>query len=67
MGCNISCDLHIVHLNRRLKGMMTGMHCDTKAIERAAKAIGAINSICDTLERIKTQSVVHEGVFTDGE
>jgi len=24
--------------------MMTGMHCDMKAIERAAKAIGMINS-----------------------
>ena len=48
MECNISCDLHIEHLNHRLKGIMTGMLCDTKAIERAAKAIGMINSICDT-------------------
>jgi len=43
MGCNISCDLRIEHINRRLKGMMNGM-CDTKAIERAAKAIGVIKS-----------------------
>jgi len=31
--------------------MMTGIHCDTKAIERAAKAIGMINNICNSLER----------------
>lgn len=30
---------------------MTGMHCDTNAIQRAAKAIGLINNICETLER----------------
>ena len=50
-GCNISCDLHIEHLNRRLKSMMGSMHCDTNAIERAAKATGVINTICETLEK----------------
>ena len=65
IGCNISCDLHIEHLNCRLKGMMTGMHCDTKAIERAAKAIGMINSICDSLERevSKKDSGKHKALF----
>lgn len=51
MGCNISCNLHIEHLNRRLKGIMTGMHCDVHAIERAAKAVGVINSVCEMTEK----------------
>ena len=49
-GCNISCDLHIEHLNRRLKTVMKGMHCDVKAIDYAAKAIGIIHRICEDLE-----------------
>jgi len=49
-GCNISCDLHLEHLNRRLKTVMTGMHCDVNAIDRAAKAIGIIHRICEVLE-----------------
>ena len=49
-GCNISCDLHIEHLNRRLKTVMTGMHSDVKAIDHAAKAIGIIHRICEVLE-----------------
>lgn len=49
-GCNMSCDLHMEHLNRRLKNVMTGMHCDVKAIDRAAKAISIIHRICEVLE-----------------
>ena len=50
-GCNVSCDLHIEHLNRRLKGMMGGMRGEKHAIDRAAKSIGFIHNICEKLNQ----------------
>ena len=46
-GCNISCDLHIEHLNCRLKGMMGGTRGEKHTIGRAAKSIGFIHNICE--------------------
>ena len=51
-GTNISCDLHIEHLNRRLKGMIKNIHAKNPdaAIDRIAKSVGIINQVCETLE-----------------
>jgi len=48
---NISKQLCTIFGTYKLKNMITGMHCDTKAIERAAQAIGMINSICSNLRK----------------
>ena len=49
-GCNISCDLHLEHLNRRLKQMVHGIH-SINAIDRAAQSIGFIHKICSMFEK----------------
>ena len=51
-GKNIPCDLHIEHLNRRLKGMIHNVHSKNpeNAIDRIAKSIGTINHVCRVLE-----------------
>ena len=48
-GANISCDLHIEHLNRRLKGMIKNIHASNPdvAIDHAAKSVGIINQLCE--------------------
>ena len=47
-GCNLSCDLHMEHLNRRIKGIISKMESNVhrSSIERAAKAIGLVDEIC---------------------
>ena len=52
-GGNISCDLHLEHLNRRLKGMIAGMcsnGTNPETIDRAARSLGVVNRICNTFE-----------------
>ena len=51
-GSNISCDLHIEHLNRRLKGMIHNIHSKKpdNSINRVAKSIGVINQVCEIFE-----------------
>lgn len=50
VGCNIPCDLHLEHLNRRLKGIIARMESNIKpgSLMRAAKAIGVVEDICKT-------------------
>ena len=50
-GCNVPCDLHLEHLNRRLKGMIRGLHSNItpKALDRAARSVGVVHQVCDTL------------------
>ena len=50
IGRNVSCDLHLEHLNRRLKDIITGLQSNENAIDRAAKSIGVIHQICETFE-----------------
>ena len=53
VGGNISCDLHLEHLNRRLKGMIAGMcsnGTNPETNDRAARSLGVVNRICDTFE-----------------
>ena len=52
-GCNISCDLHLEHLKRRLKDMIRNLHSNVmdSAINRAAKSIGVVNQICSLFDQ----------------
>ena len=63
-GTNISCDLHIEHLNRRLKTMIRNIHSKKpdNAIDRIAKLIGIINQVCESFEtenQVSKQSSRH--------
>ena len=63
-GGNIPCDLHLEHLNRRLKGLITDLHSNASscsrnldgniypnnALNRAARSIGILNNISSTFE-----------------
>ena len=51
-GCNIPCDLHMEHLNRRLKSIMRNMGANVtdRSISVAAKSIGVVNNICKAFE-----------------
>ena len=55
-GCNIPCDLHLEHLNRRLKTVLRNLRSNLQlnSILRAAKSIGVVNSICQQFERETT-------------
>lgn len=52
-GGNIPCDLHMEHLNRRLKSIIRGMGANVNAasIEKAGKAIAAVHRVCQVFER----------------
>lgn len=52
-GKNIPCDLHIEHLNRRLKGMIHNIHTKNpeNAIDQIAKSIGTIDHVCQNFEQ----------------
>lgn len=51
-GCNIPCDLHMEHLNRKLKTVLRNLRSNiqSNAIVRAGKSIGVVHSICNTFE-----------------
>ena len=75
VGKNISCDLHLEHLNRRLKDLITGLRSNvssncksedsiypSNAINRAARSIGVLHHICsnfDDQNDIKGDAFVH--------
>ena len=46
--CNMPCNLHLEHLNRRLKGTISGMESNVQpsSIKRASRAIGVVDEIC---------------------
>lgn len=50
-GCNVPCDLHLEHLNRRLKGMVRALHSNVtpKALSRAAKSVGIVHQVCENI------------------
>ena len=59
-GCNVPCDLHLEHLNRRLKDMIIGLHSSDNAMDRAARSIGIVHQICETLAQdSSTESAKH--------
>ena len=51
-GHNIPCDLHMEHLNRRLKKIIHSMGANVRpsAIVKAGKALGPGHSICQAFE-----------------
>ena len=49
-GCNIPCDLHMEHLNCRLKLMMSNLG-STKSVERMAKSLGVVHEICTNFKQ----------------
>ena len=52
-GCNIACDLHMEHLNRRVKNVIQrmGSNVQPPTIARAAKAIGVVHDVCNVFEK----------------
>ncbi len=59
-GCNIPCDLHIEHFNRRLKGAIRnlGSNVQPASIVRAAKSIGVVHHVCGEFENQTSNSTV---------
>jgi len=51
-GCNIPIDLHLEHLNRRLKSMMGNLHSNTKpsTILRVAKSLNVVEHVCQAFQ-----------------
>ena len=51
-GYNIPCDLHMEHLNRRLKTMLKNMgaNINPNSVVRAGKCVGVINKVCLNFE-----------------
>lgn len=58
-GCNVLCDLHLEHLNCRLKGIIQGLHSNItpKALSRAAHSVGIVHKVCDI---VSTKSGLHK-------
>ncbi len=52
-GANIPCDLHMEHLNRRLKICIRnlGANIQQSSIVRAGKCVAAVHSVCDEFEK----------------
>jgi len=53
IGCNIPCDLHMEHLNRRIKTVMRnlGSNVNPTSICRAGKSLQAVHHVCETFEQ----------------
>ena len=51
-GKNIACDLHMEHLNRRLKTLMRnlGANINLKSVELAGKCISVVHHVCAAFE-----------------
>lgn len=65
VGCNIPCDLHMEHLNRRLKGMMGNLGSNAKpaAIERLGKSLGVVNQVCSRFQ-LETNTPINKGYYS---
>ena len=52
IGCNVPMDLHMEHLNRRLKHILRalGSNITQTAITRASRSIHIVNSICEQFD-----------------
>ena len=52
-GCNIPADLHMEHLNRKLKGILRnlGPNNSSNTIQRAAKTVGVVSKVCLQFEK----------------
>ena len=69
-GCKLPCDLHLEHLNRRLKGTLSRMESNVqpKSIEKAGRAIGFVDEICrsfsDELSVQAASDIHHKPSYT---
>ena len=65
-GCNIPCDPHIEHLNRRLKGILRNLRSNiqTSCITRAATSLGVVDIVCRQFEKetAKVKTSDHHGI-----
>ena len=61
-GANIPCDLHMEHLNRRLKSAIRNMGANVKpsSIQKAGKVLACLLHICQTFEH---QTATRECVY----
>lgn len=57
-GNNIPMDLHLEHLNRRVKTTLRNMGSNVtdKSVKLAAESVGIVNDICHVFERESTSS-----------
>ena len=55
----MSCDLHLEHLNHRLKDMIRGLHSNVipKALVRASRSVGIVHQVCD---KLSTETGLHK-------
>ena len=62
-GKNIPVDLHMEHLNRKLKDMMhnLGSNITPESVQRMSKALGAVSDICSNFE--ETTNISAESNF----
>ena len=72
IGGNIPADLHLEHLNRHLKDMLSNLRSNitTKAIDHASRSLGIVHHVCEVFEHennAKQPSGKHtHPVFTKG-
>lgn len=52
IGSNIPSDLHLEHLNRRFKDIISNLHSNVTptAVDRASRSIGLVHRVCETFE-----------------
>lgn len=64
MGCNLPCDLHQEHLNRRLKGVFRslGANITPAAIVRAGQSLATVDRICHKFETQTSPAAKDAGV-----
>jgi L1 cell adhesion molecule like protein len=62
-GTNIPCDLHLEHLNKRLKGVLRNLNSNIniKSIDRAGRSIGIVNEVCNKFEKESSASEENSG------
>ena len=52
VGCNIPCDLHMEHLNRRLKTILRalGANITPATVVKAGQALATVHKVCQVFE-----------------
>lgn len=51
IGGNIPCDLHMEHLNRRLKTMLRNVTITPEIVQKAGKCLGVVDRVCRQFEK----------------
>lgn len=64
VGCNIPCDLHQEHLNRRLKGILKGLgsNINSETVLRAGKTLAVVDKVCHSFEQQTSTANMESGV-----